>query len=110
MTMKKIDYRTINPGVRKLVKYLREAGVNTTDSGDGITNVKAGMEGALTVPHVHCVVEDNAKFFEELHFVGILLAKVGIELTEGMIQGTVDPMSKIWTISVFGIDDSMLDL
>lgn len=51
--MKPLDLNTITPGVREVVRWLREHDFNTTDSGDGLTNVNAGMEGVLRFPHVH---------------------------------------------------------
>lgn len=46
------DYDQISPGVRDLVRELREVhGMETTDSGDG-SNLAAGMECALPERHV----------------------------------------------------------
>jgi len=36
--MELLDYSLLNPGIRKMVQLLREAGFNTTDSGDGATH------------------------------------------------------------------------
>ena len=36
-----IDYETISPGVRRLVRLLTAYGFNTTDSGDGSTHAAA---------------------------------------------------------------------
>ena len=48
-----IDYSTVNPGVRTLVRELREEhGLDTCDSGDGVTNAAAGMECTLPYRHV----------------------------------------------------------
>jgi hypothetical protein len=56
--LKTIDYDELNPGIRDLVRELREVhGLNTTDSGDGVTNVEAGMEGALEEKHVFILVQ-----------------------------------------------------
>ena len=53
-----IDYETLNPGIKDLVRELREVHcMDTTDSGDGETNVALGMEGALTERHVFILVE-----------------------------------------------------
>lgn len=52
-----IDYDIICPGVRDLVKELREVhSMNTTDSGDG-SNHAAGMEGALPERHVFIMID-----------------------------------------------------
>lgn len=51
-----LDPSTLTPGVRETVAWLRRLGFETTDSGDAVTNVAAGMEGALEIPHVAIVV------------------------------------------------------
>lgn len=40
----------LNPGIADLVRYLQAQGFDTTDSGDGVTNI--GMEGMLPFRHV----------------------------------------------------------
>lgn len=56
-----INYEDLNPGIRDLVREIREVhGLETTDSGDGVTNVALGMEGALEERHVFIVVELDA--------------------------------------------------
>ena len=55
--IKPIDYEDLSPGIRDLVRELREVHeLNTTDSGDG-SNFAAGMEGALEERHVFIMVE-----------------------------------------------------
>jgi hypothetical protein len=49
-----IDYEQLDPGVRDLVKRLREAGFETTDSGDGVS--KPVEERAFDCLHVAAVV------------------------------------------------------
>lgn len=59
--MDDLDYDSLNPGIRDLVRELREVhGFDTCDSGDGVTNVALGMEGAQTERHVYIVVELDA--------------------------------------------------
>ena len=56
--MNQIDYNELNPGIRDLVRELREVhNMNTCDSGDGVTNVEMGMEGAQTERHVYMMVD-----------------------------------------------------
>lgn len=47
-----IDLEKIQPKMRPVVEFLNQNGFKTTDSGDGVTNVEAGMEGAMNFPHV----------------------------------------------------------
>ncbi len=42
----------IQPAMQEIVDFINDNGYVTTDSGDGITNVEAGMEGAMPFPHV----------------------------------------------------------
>lgn len=48
------DYDTIDPGVRRLVRLLREHGFDTSDSGDGHSKIAQGYdpEQMAHVPHV----------------------------------------------------------
>lgn len=61
-----IDLESIQPKMRRLVLWLNRHEFITTDSGDGVTNVAAGMEGALSIPHVVCRVEPD-KLIDESH-------------------------------------------
>lgn len=107
--MRQIDYEELNPGIRRLVKMLREAGFETVDSGDGVTNVEAGMEGALKVPHVHCVVSSKL-MVQEAHRMLSLFTDVSIDATPGMVQALFDPADGVATLSVYGVDDSDLEM
>lgn len=61
------DYSIINPGIRDLVKELREVhNFDTCDSGDGVINVEAGMEGALEERHVFIITEVDTMVSETL--------------------------------------------
>lgn len=37
-----------DPGIRRVVAWLRERGFKTTDSGDGVTKPSAGDDDAMT--------------------------------------------------------------
>lgn len=47
-----VDLSVIHEKMRPVVALLNANGFTTTDSGDGVTNVELGMEGALPFPHV----------------------------------------------------------
>lgn len=109
--MDDLDYETLNPGIREVVRLLRGAGFNTTDSGDGITNVAGGMEGAIPFPHVHCVVRPavlcNIKDIA-MHMVNVLRAE-GVEIGIGYVQLTYDPLfPEATTLSLLYISDAVL--
>ncbi len=52
--------------MRKAVELLNKAGFKTTDSGDGVTNVEAGMEGALPFPHI--IVRLDSEFLTPVFY------------------------------------------
>lgn len=41
--MEPTDYEQLDPGIRGIVRLLREAGFETTDSGDGVSKPGAGV-------------------------------------------------------------------
>lgn len=53
----------IQPTMVRTVALIRSFGLETTDSGDGVLNVEAGMEAALDFPHV-IVMLDSAVFID----------------------------------------------
>ncbi len=55
-----------DPGIRQVVKMLREAGFETTDSGDGVSKPQDWYESgeALPYPHVACSVP-QASFWSQ---------------------------------------------
>lgn len=51
-----IDYSQLDPGIRDIVRQLRDAGFETTDSGDGHSKAAEIFDGeALDYAHVFCV-------------------------------------------------------
>lgn len=107
--MKKIDYSELNPGIRETVRFLREYGFETTDSGDGVTNVEAGMEGAVPYPHVHMQISD-VNMRRDAHRLANALITNGFQPEPGMIQMTYDPMLPQATmLSLSGVDDELLE-
>lgn len=63
-----INYEELSPGVRGIVRALREQGFETCDSGDG-TNLAEGMECAIEEPHVFMTTtrEKGIEETERLH-------------------------------------------
>lgn len=61
--MSDFDYASLDDGIRATVQGLREAGFNTTDSGDGS---KAGfMEGAMDRPMVAVLAQSRATICDD---------------------------------------------
>jgi hypothetical protein len=103
------DAEALTPGVRRLVVALRARGFETTDSGDGVANVEADMEGALTVAHVHIPVR-RALLISESHRLQDALDELLRMDCRGLVhvQAMYAPRDGIATLSVFGAVDSML--
>lgn len=116
-----LDLEKLNPGIRRTVAFLREHGFDTSDSGDGHTNVAAGMEGALDVPHVvvpagPCsLIGEAARLHSLLRLRGIDVAPNGRRDPEGEdgaaeIHAIYDPADGSAVIVLLGVDDALLDL
>lgn len=97
--MKEINYEELDSGIRDTVRFLRENGFNTTDSGDG---TKTDMECAIKEPHVFMTC---AK--EELIDEADRLYKLIIDTkTEGYvfdIQANYNPGDGVGIIMFFGV-------
>lgn len=101
----------IQPSMRRLIAFLTERGFITTDSGDGVTNVKAGMEDALDYPHVFMVSDDVTADAD--HLAAVLLHERGIVLSACFagprwIQGSYDPIGKQGVVMLAGVTDKDL--
>ena len=97
----------LTPGIRKTVLWLRSHGYDTTDSGDGVTNVEAGMECALDIPHV-CMMTTPLKMVAASRNLLDLVTSVGIKAEQGMIEASYDPVSGVALLMLYGVDDKML--
>lgn len=102
----------INPGIVRTVALLNRLGFETTDSGDGKTNVEAGMEEALDFPHVvirSCkrdLARDADGLVAELEHIGVKLSPQG----QGpvWIEATYDPADGTALVMLCGLDDAAL--
>lgn len=81
-----INYDELSPGIRGAVKWLRDNGFNTCDSGDG-SNFEQGMECAWEQPMVIIAVS-REKLLSEADRLLALLEAEGVPLTP---QGGDDP-------------------
>jgi hypothetical protein len=106
-----IDYETLNPGIRKLVRILRDAGFNTVDSGDGRTHEHVcDREYA----YVSIRVGEPQHLIDKSRALQVLLAGLGVSIQEiGLeerpcIQATYDPANNLAMIDLAYVDDTML--
>jgi hypothetical protein len=105
------------------VALLNRHGFHTTDSGDGVTNVEAGMGCAVDYPHVCMVVrdeygiDDGDQLVREATRLHKLIQKWTLTEIGPMsddpqvpgIQATFDPGDGSALITLVGVTDDMLD-
>ena len=72
--MNAIDYEVLDPGIREAVSLLRDAGFETTDSGDGVSKPADWFESgeALPFPHVFAVVSKDEMFRQADRMLSVL--------------------------------------
>lgn len=78
-----LNYDTIDPGVRGLVRLLREHGFDTNDSGDGHSKIAQGYdpEQMAHVPHVATgMLSADVAAAEAIRLHALLLPMVGPEV------------------------------
>lgn len=96
----------IQPRMRRLVALLQSVGFQTTDSGDGVTNVEAGMEDALDFPHVFMTC-DSRKLVEEARRL-LTIVRTWIRATEFQIECTYSPVDDTAVLALYGLTDDDL--
>lgn len=111
--MRDINYDELNPRIRKTVEWLRNAGFETTDSGDGVTNAENGMEGTLPIPHVHIRVAPE-KVVEEARRLLQFVKDAGINLNptvgdwHAWVETVYVPIQHIAIVTLYNVLDENL--
>lgn len=99
----------IQPTMRDTVLWVRSLGFNTTDSGDGITNVEAGMEGAIGIAHVFMVIASDSTAFGEADRLWEAVCEKGLgERPDVDVQMGYSPKDEVTTLCLFGVYDQIL--
>ena len=115
--MDEIDLQSLSPGIRRTVAFLRSEGFETTDSGDGHSNM--GMECAMPFPNVAIRCPNPENLVSEARRLQEVLAKNGVmveplgpddpEVTQPPhIEATYDPSNDIGFILLMYVDDQVL--
>ena len=107
----KFDYSELDPGIREVVRWLRDAGFKTTDSGDGVTKLAQGWpeDEVMAFPHVN--IESSLAYMlkETNELIRMLYEKrIQIEPIGGdgvSIQVTYDPADGSASILLLGLND-----
>lgn len=114
MAPESIDYTLIDPGVRRLVRWLNEKGYPTTDSGDGVTKPADGDEDALTTPHAYIratresLIVTADRLARHLVSIGVDLDSIGPDDAGPSIQASYDPANRSAIIALCGVSDADL--
>jgi hypothetical protein len=104
-----IDLDRVQTTMRHLVAWLNDNGFQTTDSGDGVTNVEAGMEGAASFPHVWIAVSPENLVSEAQRLrhllvdLGVPVSAMGADPTVPCIQASYDPCAVEGASAVLGL-------
>ena len=118
-------YENLDPGIREVVRVLRDAGFVTTDSGDGVSKWENPPEwmtedpegcGVLRIPHVFMVArsgEEGVELCERLlmllELYDITAKSVPADGQGVWVQMTYDPCSpRLTTIGLFGVTSEMV--
>lgn len=102
------DYSVVQPAMRQTVRWLRKMDMNTTDSGDGVTNVLAEMEHALDFPHVF-ITTSPLLGLAEADIIWGAVRRYGLDKVEGVsVEATYSPDDRKVIISVYGVTDELL--
>lgn len=105
-----LDLSTLTPGIREVVRLLRQNGFKTTDSGDGVTNVANGMEGAMTVPHVVMRIEPDEIIAEARRLQSLIDPYCTEEGASGpFIEASFSPRDNIAVLVLFELSDADLN-
>lgn len=109
--MKPFDYESLSPGIREVVRTLRCAGIDTTDSGDG-SNHTAGMECAVPFPMVAAWTSPT-RLQLDLETARVAITSAGVVLTpEGAegptLTGSIDAADGTAVILLTHCTDDML--
>ncbi len=105
---KDFDYDQLDPGIRKVVRFLHEHNFDTTDSGDGET--KTDMPCAMEMPNVAIVVASQFDLIDEADRLLWLLKRHLSErvLDEIHIEASYDPMDGSCILLLLRLHDRML--
>lgn len=93
----------LDPGIRRTVQLLRDAGFETTDSGDGRSKGDAGED----YPHVHMVVPRSSALDEADRLLQCT-HQWFIDPCMPTIQMTYSPLDGVCVLSLYSVCDADL--
>lgn len=101
-----LDYNQLDMGIRKVVRWLREQGFETTDSGDGES--KSDGARVFDMPHVaiRCTRKDLITEADRLE--DLILTHLRGIYEEIHIEATYDPSDRSCVLLLLRLSDWML--
>ena len=101
-----LDVEALDPHIRETVDWLRRAGFNTTDSGDGRSKPDVGKDGcSLAEPHVFMVLGDTDPI-ENTADQLLHMARSRWGDVPGMrVEASYSPIGRTTILMLFGVDD-----
>lgn len=110
--MSGLDLAALNPGIRRLVAYLRAHGFATCDSGDGVTHEhECDRDHAYVAMRVRpdALVSEADRLARVLRDAGVEVQPMGMEPTP-CIQASYDPADGTALLDLTHVTDDMLGL
>jgi hypothetical protein len=95
-----IDFASLDDGIRETVRFLRQHGFDTCDSGDG--SKASWMEGALDFPHVVIATRRRDMAGTADRLLRILRAH-GVDVEHGHICASYDPVDESCILSLYHV-------
>lgn len=106
------DYSSLNPGIQRTVKWLRDFGFDTQDSGDGVTRQYDCDPGfpyvSITIAHSGELIPESHRLVEALRLIGVHVTHQDENGTNVAIQAMYDPLSESCEILLIGVTDQLL--
>lgn len=109
-----MKYDELDPGIREVVRVMRDNGFRTTDSGDGVS--KPADHRALNIPHVFAVVVPADALGSECDRLAYVLRQRGVRFSGAdplagpvpHIEGTYDPIDRTAVIGLYYVTSEMI--
>ena len=103
----------LDPGIVKVVAFLRKNGFHTTDSGDGVTKLTPGYDPdcVMDIPHVFMQVQPATMLVDEANRLSRLLRMhfaVRPAPANMRVEASYDPTDRIAILALTGLDDAAL--
>jgi len=112
-----VDYDSLDPGIREVVRWVNDHGFATCDSGDGVTKLSDPAwdpDCINDVPHVVITVEpvrlvsQARRLLAALRAAGVPVDRLTPDGSGVGIQASYDPVDGTAAIILSGLDDAGL--